>query len=120
MLGGWDMALHTLLLMMGMDIITGWVAAAVFRKSKKTATGALSSAAGFRGLVKKGVCLLFVVVGYTLDRLFGTEFVRLAVIFTFTANELISVIENAGCMGIKLPPVLCHALDVLTRKENKL
>lgn len=116
--GGWDSALVTLLFFMIVDYISGLVVAGVFHKSKKSENGALESHAGWKGLCKKGMTLLFVLVAYRLDLALGLDFVRTTVIIGFMANELISIVENAGLMGIKLPAVLSKAIDILTQKAD--
>ena len=116
--GGWSAALTTLILFMAMDYITGLIVAGVFKKSNKTETGALESYAGFKGLCRKGVMLLIVLVGYRLDLVIGTSYIKDAVIIAFIANEVISIIENAGLMGIPIPEVLKKAIDVLNDKTE--
>lgn len=116
--GGWDSALVTLLFFMIVDYVSGLVVAGVFHKSKKSENGALESHAGWKGLCKKGMTLLFVLVAYRLDLALGLDFVRTTVIIGFMANELISIVENAGLMGIKLPAVLSKAIDILTQKAD--
>lgn len=116
--GGWDSALVTLVFFMIVDYISGLVVAGVFHKSKKSENGALESHAGWKGLCKKGMTLLFVLVAYRLDLALGLDFVRTTVIIGFMANELISIVENAGLMGIKLPAVLSKAIDILTQKAD--
>lgn len=116
--GGWSAALTTLILFMAMDYITGLIVAGVFKKSNKTETGALESYAGFKGLCRKGVMLLIVLVGYRLDLVIGTSYIKDAVIIAFIANEVISIIENAGLMGIPIPEVLKKAIDVLNDKAE--
>ena len=59
-LGGWDMALKVLICFMVLDYATGWMVAAIWHKSSKSGTGALSSDAGFKGLAKKCVMLALV------------------------------------------------------------
>ena len=104
---------------MGIDYLTGLVVAGVFHKSKKTDSGALESRAGFKGLCKKGVMLLFVLIGYRLDLAIGTTYIRDAVCIAFIGNELISIVENAGLMGLPIPSVITKAIDVLkTKNEN--
>lgn len=66
LLGGWDTGLATLCIVMAVDYITGWIVAGVFKNSEKSESGGLSSSAGFKGLAKKGVMLLFVLVAYRL------------------------------------------------------
>ena len=92
--------------------------AAVFHKSTKTASGSLKSWIGFKGLCKKGMILLMVLIAHRLDLALGMNYIREAVIIGFTTNEAISIVENAGLMGIPLPPVLRRAIDVLTEKSN--
>lgn len=112
--GGWDSALTTLVIFMGIDYLSGIIVAGVFHKSTKTASGTLKSAAGFEGLCRKGMSLLIVLIAYRLDLAIGVNYIRDAVIIGFIANEAISIVENAGLMGIPLPSVITKAIDVLT------
>lgn len=116
--GGWDAALITLLIFMTIDYITGLIVAGVFKASTKSKTGALESRAGWKGLCRKGVTLLIVLVSYRLDIVMGSTFIRDAVIIAFTANETISIVENAGLMGIPIPAVITKAIDVLKNKAE--
>ena len=118
-MGGWDTALQTLILFMGVDYISGCIVAFVFHKSPKTETGGLSSAIGFKGIVKKIFMVLLVGIGHRLDILFTVDYIRLAMCFAFMANELISIVENAGLMGIKMPAVVTNAIDILSRKGEQ-
>ena len=114
--GGWTASLSTLLIFMMIDYVTGLIVAGVFHNSKKTDSGALESRAGFKGLFRKGMILLLVLVGYRLDIAIGTSYIRDAICIAFIANETISIIENAGLMGIKIPAVLENAIDILKKK----
>lgn len=117
--GEWSAGLTTLIFFMAIDYISGLLVAGVFKASTKSETGALNSKAGFKGLCKKGMILLFVLIAYRLDLLIGTDYIRDAAIIGFCVNELISIVENAGLMGIPLPPVLIKAIDVLINREDK-
>ena len=117
--GGWTASLSTLLIFMLIDYVTGLVVAGVFHNSKKTDSGALESRAGFKGLFRKGMILLLVLVGYRLDLAIGTSYIRDAICIAFIANETISIIENAGLMGIKIPAVLENAIDILKKKGEE-
>lgn len=119
LLGGWDNGLITLVLFMAIDYITGLIVAGVFHQSKKTQTGALESRAGFKGLCRKGVVLLFVLIANRLDIVLDVSYIRDAVIIGFMANELISIVENAGLMGLPLPSVINNAVDILVNKEKE-
>ena len=117
--GGWSAGLTTLIIFMAIDYFSGLVVAGVFKASKKSDTGALNSNVGFKGLCKKGMVLLIVLIAYRLDILIGTNYIRDAVVIGFCVNELLSIIENAGLMGIPLPPILIKAIDVLMSREDK-
>lgn len=117
--GGWDTGLITLLVFMGIDYVSGLIVAGVFHNSRKTKTGALESRTGWKGLCRKAMTLLFVLIAYRLDMVMGTSYIRDTVIIGFIANELISIVENAGLMGIPLPGVLAKAIDILTQKSEK-
>ena len=116
--GGWTMALSTLLIFMGVDYITGVIVAGVFHKSDKSASGSLSSVAGIKGLAKKGMILLFVLIAYRLDLQLGTSYIKDAVCIAFMANELLSIIENAGLMGVPIPEMIVKAVEVLKGRSD--
>ena len=116
--GGWTSAMTTLLIFMAIDYITGLMVAGIFKKSKKTENGALESRAGFKGLCRKGVMLLIVLVACRLDIELHTTYIRDAVCIAFIANETISIIENAGLMGVPIPKVITKAIELLKSKEE--
>ena len=120
-LGGWDDAVLTLIIFMAIDFAMGLLCAMVFGKSSKSANGALSSAACWKGLVKKVCTLLIVVMSHYIDVVADLNFVRNAVVIAFCVAESISIMETAGLMGI-LPEgvqkVLTKAIDVLKSKGN--
>ena len=116
--GGWDAALITLIIFVSIDYVTGLLVAGVFHTSEKTKNGALESRAGWKGLCRKGVTLLVVLVACRLDLVTGANFIRDAVVIGFIANETISIVENAGLMGIPIPAVIMQAIDVLKHKAE--
>lgn len=116
--GGWTTGLTTLVIFMAIDYITGLIVAGVFHKSTKTETGTLESRAGFKGLCRKGAMLLIVLVACRLDLAVGTAYIKDAVIIAFMANEAISIIENAGLMGVPMNDTLKNAIDVLQKKGS--
>lgn len=118
LLGGWDNALVTLVIFMGIDFVTGVVTAAM-GKSKHSKSGALNSKAGWIGLAKKFCILLMVVVGVRIDILLGTTYIRDTVCISFCLNELLSIVENTTLMGIPYPPVVKNAIDVLQTKVGR-
>lgn len=117
LLGGWNGAMTTLVILMLIDYVTGIIVAGVFHNSPKCSGGALSSAVGFKGICRKFVILLIVVVACRVDLLLDTNIIRDATCIGFCANELVSITENAGLMGIPLPRKLVEAIEVL-RGDN--
>ena len=118
--GGWTQACQTLVIFMGIDYISGIAVAGIFKKSSKTKSGALSSKYCWQGLAKKIMTLIFVGIGYQVDLLIGTTYLKDCICIAFIANELISIIENAGLMGIPIPKVLSNAVDVLKVKAKEI
>lgn len=117
--GGWDAAMITLVTLMIIDYIMGVLVAAVWHNSPKSETGTLESRAGWKGLCRKGVVLLIVLVATRLDIVLGTSnIVRNAAIIGYSANELISIVENAGLMGVPIPSIIQKAIDVLQKKAE--
>ena len=90
-----------------------------FHNSRKTETGSLESLAGWKGLCRKGVSLLIVLVACRLDLIMGSSFIRDATVVAFVANETISIIENAGLMGVPIPEVITKSIEVLKNKAEK-
>ena len=119
LLGGWDSALVTLIVFMGVDFFTGVVTAAM-GKSKHTDSGGLSSKAGWFGLAKKVCTLLLIAVAVRMDIMLGTTYIRDAVCISFCLNELLSIVENTSLMGVPFPPAIKKAIDVLQTKVGRI
>ena len=115
--GGWDSALAALTVCMAVDYISGSLVALVFHNSSKTESGAYNSTYGLKGLCKKGLMLLFVLVAVQIDRILGTDYARDAVCIGFCANEILSIIENLGLAGIPMPQAVTKALEQLQSKH---
>lgn len=116
--GGWSAALTTLVIFMIIDYLTGMIVAGVFHKSEKTPDGTLESRVGWKGLCRKGVSLLVVLIACRLDLMIGTNFIRDTVVIAFVVNETLSIIENAGLMGVPIPRVIVSAIHVLKEKAD--
>lgn len=116
--GGWSTDLITLLIFMGIDFVTGLIVAGIFHKSNKSENGALESHSCFKGLARKVLILALVLIGYRLDLLIGTDYIKTAIVIAFIVNELISITENAGLMGIPIPNVIMKAIDILKGDDS--
>lgn len=114
--GGWSAGLTTLIIFMAVDYATGLIVAGVFHRSPKSDGGALESRAGWKGLVRKGVTLLIVLIACRLDVMLGVTYIRDAVVIAFIVNESLSILENAGLMGVPIPSAITKAIELL--KDN--
>ena len=118
LLGGWDAALTLMFTAMGLDYCTG-VLTALLKRSNKTADGGFRSSAAFLGLTKKLLMLVIVALGTLVDRLTGAQGVcRLAAIGFYTANEGMSIIENAQALGVPFPRGLLALLERLRSRHD--
>ena len=117
-LGGWDAALSTLVIFMAIDFGMGLIIAGFFKKSSKSKTGALDSRAGWAGLLRKGITLAIVFVACQLDKVIGSDFIRDATVIAFVVNETLSIVENAGLMGVPIPAVITNAIEILKKKSE--
>lgn len=118
LVGDITMPFIILLVFICTDYITGLILSGVFKKSKKTESGGLSSEIGFKGLIKKVCIIICVIVANLLDTVLGTNYIRNVVIISFMTNEVISIIENLGLIGVKIPKAITNAIDILKKKED--
>ena len=100
------------------DYIMGLTLAGLYQRSEKTDTGGLNSFVGWMGISKKITSLLFVIIGVELQKVTGIVAIREGIIVALMLNELISIIENAGLMGVPVPKPLTDVIDVLKAKEK--
>ena len=119
LVGDITMPFIILLVFICTDYITGLILSGIFKKSKKTESGGLSSEIGFKGLIKKVCIIICVIVANLLDTVLGTNYIRNVVIISFMTNEVISIIENLGLIGVKIPKVITNAIDILKKKEDE-
>ena len=116
--GGWSEDMVTLITVMAIDFLLGLLIAAVFNKSPKSESGRVSSKSCFTGLCKKSTMLLFVLIAHRLDISLGSDYIKPATVIAFIVNELISIVENAGIIGIPMPQVIIRAIELLKSKED--
>ena len=105
-----------LLVLMTIDLIVGFLISAIWQKSTKTDSGKLSSSVMFKGIVKKFLTLVIVVIAYQLDILLTMNVIRHIVIIAFIVEEVLSITENIAITGIKIPTIITKALDVLEKE----
>lgn len=109
LIGGFDIAIQSLLIVMVVDYLTG-IASAIYNKE-------LSSKLGFKGIIKKFSYLCVVALSVVIDNLTGQSgLIRTLVIYFFVANDGLSIIENMAEMGVKLPQKLIDSLEQIRKK----
>lgn len=111
---GWDKAMEALLVLMGMDYVTGMLAAKV-----NPNLGGWSSKVGFRGICKKVLILSIVALAHFISDLTGGEAARVLVIWFFIGNEGLSIIENAANSGVPVPKKLRDTLEQLKNEKDE-
>ncbi|MEC4566786.1 phage holin family protein [Paenibacillus sp. FSL M8-0228] len=109
--GGWSVMIHLLFMFVIADWLTGWIAAWI--------RGELRSRIGYHGIARKVVIFLIVVVAHFIDVALGNlHYFQDAVIFFYLANELLSIIENVGRMGVPMPDVLRNAVKIFESRSQ--
>lgn len=109
LIGGFDIAIQSLLIVMVVDYLTG-IASAIYNKE-------LSSKIGFKGILKKFSYLCVVALSVVIDNLTNQSgLIRTLVIYFFVANDGLSIIENMAEMGVKLPQKLIDSLEQIKKK----
>lgn len=111
--GTWDTALAILILFMGLDYLTGVIRGYINKE--------LSSDVGLKGIARKAVIFIVLIVAVALDRLLATGnwVFRTLVCYFYIANEGLSLIENCGSLGLPIPEKLKEALSQLKDREKK-
>ena len=111
--GSWDLALQVLIVFMILDYGTGVLYAFLNNQ--------LNSEVGFKGLVKKMMILVVLIIGVMVDRILGTGnwVFRTLVAYFYIANEGISLLENVGNIGIPIPNKLRNALEQLNKDDEE-
>ncbi|QGG55694.1 phage holin family protein [Paenibacillus sp. B01] len=110
--GIWHESLTLLLVCMAVDYITGISASLKERRG-------LSSIVGSWGLARKGLTLLIILIAHRIDELLGGgSAVMGAAIYFYIGNELLSIVENCGRIGLPLPEKLRSAIEIFRRKDD--
>jgi toxin secretion/phage lysis holin len=111
MFGGWNELTQLLFLLIALDYVTGLAASIKMGKG-------LNSERGFWGIWRKGLMVLIVMVGHRFDLLLGTEIFMVGFTYFYLANELISITENCGRLGLPLPGIIRKLIEVLKDKGD--
>ena len=114
LIGGIDISLTWLFIFCVIDYITGTLSA--FRQGQWT------SKVGGKGIVKKLLIFLFVVLAHGIDEVCHIDYIRQAVIIAYIINESGSILENIETLGYGrvIPPILRHGLKLLKMKNESI
>jgi toxin secretion/phage lysis holin len=117
--GGWTQTLTALFVFCVVDYVSGMVVAAC-GKSEKTENGGLNSSVGFIGIVKKIFIFILIAIAHLIETILpvDTVIVSQGAAIAFACNEALSIVENAGLLGVDLGPV-AQLIEVLKSKTNK-
>lgn len=107
--GAWNTAMTTLVILIALDIASGWSRAFVQQQ--------LSSKESFRGTFKKVFIFVGVALAAQADVLAGTDIIRNAVVIFYCASEGLSIIENVVAAGMPVPDFLREALAQLNERK---
>lgn len=113
--GGWSNALTTLVIFMIIDYVSA-IIQAIEGKSLKSENGKLSSRVGFKGIFKKIMILLMILIGYRIDITFNLTYVKQVITLSYICNEFISIIENLTYIGMDKLPIF-DKITTLIKKE---
>ncbi len=108
--GGWSSLLGILLFFVVADYVSGFVAAGI--------EGRLASSVGLKGIAKKVFIFVIVAVAHLADQAAGIAIIRDTAIFFYLANELLSIVENSGRIGLPIPPMISQAVEILRGKSE--
>lgn len=109
--GDFDLLLKTILALMFLDYVTGICKSFIKHK--------INSSIGAEGIIKKVTYLCCIAVSVMLDQMLNVDGgLRTLIITTFIFNEILSILENSGEIGIKIPNVLYRALEKINIKEE--
>ena len=111
LLGGWDTGLQTLMILIGIDYLTGLIVAGDQIRFVDVAVAIRFG----RPRAIRNIKL----EDDAFDMLIHVNYIRDAVIIGFISNEAISIVENAGLMGIPMPPQITKAIEILTKKSEE-
>lgn len=109
--GSWSELLGFFLLIIAIDYVTGCMASIADGQG-------LNSRVGFKGLLKKTLMLIVIVIAHRMDILMGMNVIQTGAIYFYLANELISITENYGRLGLPLPNQIKQVIAILKDKGD--
>lgn len=118
LIGQWGTMYWIMACCQGIDLITGAMVAFIFHRSPKTETGGAESQTMFKGLCRKFGMWCIVALAHQLDVALGINYIATAAVYSFIANESLSIVENCGLMGIVKNEIIINAIDVLKKRSE--
>ena len=112
LLGGWDILINTIIIFMILDYVSGM--------SASWLTKSWNSEIGYKGLLKKGMIIVMIIMSVRLDNILGDEMLfRNVVTFFYISNEGISIIENCVKLGLPIPAKIKNTLAQIKEENNE-
>lgn len=118
LIGEWSHLLNVIFILMCVDIITGTLIA-FLGSSSKSETGYVNSNNFFKGLAKKMIMWTLIVVGYQVDRVLGVNIAKSGICYWLIASEGLSILENVGNIGIKVPMLDKFFEQIQSKSESE-
>ncbi|MGX9706945.1 toxin secretion/phage lysis holin [Laceyella tengchongensis] len=111
-MGGWSNSLKALLIFVVIDYVSGFFAACK--------EGKLSSQVGMMGITKKVMVFALIAVAHLIDTSLGNQHLFLdGTVLFYLVNEVLSILENAGRMGLPIPPQLQKGIEILRKRKGE-
>lgn len=117
--GGMDTMMRTVIIFMVTDFLINILSSMLLGNSKKTESGKLKSDTMGKGIIKKVMLLLMILIANQLDIVLGLDYIRYTVCIGLIFNELTSILETWSISGLKYPRVLDKILDILDNKQEE-
>lgn len=127
LVGGWDFLMDTLVLLMVIDVLLGLSISMWKHRSQKTKSGRFASREFYKGVTRKFLCFIVIIVAVALDNLTGTYIIvgslqvtllRSIVVVFYILCEATSIIENLTLLGVPMPKKLLDMLEILKESNN--
>lgn len=116
--GGWSNGLTTLVIFMIIDYLSA-IIQAIMGKSLKSENGKLNSTVGFKGIFKKIMVLLMVLVGHRIDITFNLTYVKDIITLSYICNEFISIVENLTFIGLDKLPIFDKVAKIIKKEVEE-
>lgn len=110
LIGKVDYSISFLFIVIILDFITGMMSGALNHK--------LSSSACTKGLCKKLMVFIYIIIAHHMDMLLHLDYIRIGVCYLYATGEILSIIENGTKIGVPVPEPIKKALEIIQDKDG--